>query len=193
MLRISLKKYRRKLACIPAKIHPTSGLVSETSDHSFRPHAHNIPPHHRPRTYDTSSRTTRWCKQVLHLHSLRLESHLSAFRLHTDVEYRFAYVSQFVGFSEEDTLIIRESAPHIVPLVSHIVDNVYEKLFSYDVTKVQSTRTLLRFERSRAPKCRMCFLLATLDSTGLWHETHKSSPLRMNKSSFAKTSWPSTW
>lgn len=56
-------------------------------------------------------------------------------RLESDLEYRFAYLSEFVGFSEDDIHTIHASAEAIGPLVPSIVDAVYSKLFSYDATK----------------------------------------------------------
>ncbi|EFC45372.1 predicted protein [Naegleria gruberi] len=56
-------------------------------------------------------------------------------RLFTDLPYRFAYVAKFVGFGEEDVKYIHESAAVLAPLVPTVVDLVYKKLFSFDVTK----------------------------------------------------------
>eukprot|EP01135_Chromosphaera_perkinsii_P011911 Nk52_evm28s2531 gene=Nk52_evmTU28s2531 len=60
---------------------------------------------------------------------------IDADRLNTDVVYRFQYVSGFVGFGEEDISTIKGCAEAIGPLVPTVVDAVYNKLFSYDVTK----------------------------------------------------------
>ncbi|KAJ3070984.1 hypothetical protein HDU99_002534 [Rhizoclosmatium hyalinum] len=56
-------------------------------------------------------------------------------RLYTDLQYRFQYVSQFVGFDETDIKAIKDAAPLIAPLVPVIVDAVYDHLFSFDLTK----------------------------------------------------------
>jgi hypothetical protein len=56
-------------------------------------------------------------------------------RLESDLEYRFAYVAEFIGFAEDDVGIIHAAAPLIAPLVPILVDAVYDKLFSYDATK----------------------------------------------------------
>ncbi|KAJ2797346.1 hypothetical protein H4R21_004356 [Coemansia helicoidea] len=55
-------------------------------------------------------------------------------RLHTDLDYRFEYVSRFVGFTEADRDLISKSAPVVAELVPAIVDAVYEKIHNYDVT-----------------------------------------------------------
>jgi hypothetical protein len=56
-------------------------------------------------------------------------------RLENDVNYRFAYLAEFMGFGPEDIDAIHAAAEHIAPLVPVLVEAVYEKLFSYDATK----------------------------------------------------------
>jgi len=60
---------------------------------------------------------------------------ISRDKLYTDLLYRFNYVSKFVNFGAEDIEAIKASAPLVAPLVSSIVDAVYVKLFSFDITK----------------------------------------------------------
>ncbi|CAG8622798.1 5306_t:CDS:1, partial [Paraglomus occultum] len=62
-------------------------------------------------------------------------AHIDRARLYTDLQYRFNYVAQFVEFGEEDIKAIKNSAPVIAPLVNTVVELVYEKLFSFDITK----------------------------------------------------------
>ncbi|MGE3776887.1 MAG: protoglobin domain-containing protein, partial [Pirellulaceae bacterium] len=52
-------------------------------------------------------------------------------RLETDVEYRVAYVSEFMGFGPDDVAAIHGAAAALAPLVPGLVDAVYVKLFSY--------------------------------------------------------------
>lgn len=61
--------------------------------------------------------------------------HIDEKKLESDLGYRFGYVSEFMGFGEDDIAVIHASAEHIAPLVDAVVDAVYEKLFSYDATK----------------------------------------------------------
>ena len=56
-------------------------------------------------------------------------------KLYSDLLYRFEYVSSFVGLGESDIKAIKDSAPLIAPLVPVIVDAVYTKLFSFDITR----------------------------------------------------------
>ncbi|MGE0758701.1 MAG: protoglobin family protein [Pirellulaceae bacterium] len=56
-------------------------------------------------------------------------------RLETDVEYRVAYVSEFMGFGPDDVAAIHGAAAALAPLVPGLVDAVYVKLFSYESTK----------------------------------------------------------
>jgi hypothetical protein len=61
--------------------------------------------------------------------------HIDEPRLETDVEYRFGYLTEFMGFGEADVETIHAAAPHLAPLVPTLVDAVYDKLFGYDATK----------------------------------------------------------
>tara|TARA_R110002072_G_scaffold146075_1_gene292779 strand:- start:35554 stop:36129 length:576 start_codon:yes stop_codon:yes gene_type:complete len=56
-------------------------------------------------------------------------------KLESDLGYRFGYVTEFMGFGEDDIAAIHGSAAHLAPLVPSLVDAVYDKLFSYDATK----------------------------------------------------------
>ena len=56
-------------------------------------------------------------------------------RLESDLEYRFGYLTEFCGFTEDDIATIHAAAELLAPLVPTLVDAVYEKLFSYDATK----------------------------------------------------------
>lgn len=61
--------------------------------------------------------------------------HIDESRLESDLEYRFQYLCEFMGFGAEDIKAIHGSAPLLAPLVDAIVDAVYVKLFQYDATK----------------------------------------------------------
>lgn len=61
--------------------------------------------------------------------------HIAEPRLESDLEYRFGYLTEFMGFGEEDIAAIHQAAAHLAPLVPTLVDAVYNKLFSYDSTK----------------------------------------------------------
>ncbi len=56
-------------------------------------------------------------------------------RLEQDLAYRFGYLTEFIGFGEEDVQAIHAAAAHLGPRVPALVDVVYVKLFSYDSTK----------------------------------------------------------
>ena len=56
-------------------------------------------------------------------------------RLEEDLQYRFGYLAEFMGFGEEDIKVIKGSASLLAPLVPSLVDAVYDKLFSYECTK----------------------------------------------------------
>ncbi|PVV05246.1 hypothetical protein BB560_000237 [Smittium megazygosporum] len=63
--------------------------------------------------------------------------HIDRDRLYDDLVYRVDYISAFIGFSEKDKQLIRDSAPVVEPLIPEIVDHFYEKIFSYDIVKVK--------------------------------------------------------
>lgn len=62
-------------------------------------------------------------------------AHIDENRLEVDTAYRFGYVSGFIGFGQDDIDAIHAAAPQLAPLVTTLVDAVYEKLFAYDATK----------------------------------------------------------
>ncbi len=55
-------------------------------------------------------------------------------KLNDDLAYHFEFVAGFMGFGEEDIKLIHASAEHLAPVVPTLVDAVYDKLFSYDIT-----------------------------------------------------------
>lgn len=60
--------------------------------------------------------------------------HIDELRLEHDLGYRFGYLTEFIGFGPEDIGAIHAAATHLAPLVSTLVDAIYEKLSSYDAT-----------------------------------------------------------
>lgn len=61
--------------------------------------------------------------------------HIDEERLESDLQYRFAYLAEFMQFGPDDVDAIHGAASHLAPLVPTLVDAVYDKLFSYDSTK----------------------------------------------------------
>jgi hypothetical protein len=55
-------------------------------------------------------------------------------RLESDLGYRFAYVSEFIGLTADDVAAIHGAAARLAPLVPTLVDAVYDKLHTYDAT-----------------------------------------------------------
>ncbi|KAI9317420.1 Protoglobin-domain-containing protein [Dichotomocladium elegans] len=62
--------------------------------------------------------------------------HIDRNKLYADGDYRFEYVSGFMEFGAEDIAAIEAVAPLLRPIVPAVVDAVYVKLFSYDITKI---------------------------------------------------------
>ena len=61
--------------------------------------------------------------------------HIDEPRLERDLDYRFAYLIEFIGFDEQDVQAVHGAAGALAPLVPGLVDAVYDKLFGYDATK----------------------------------------------------------
>ncbi|KAF0979174.1 hypothetical protein FDP41_001517 [Naegleria fowleri] len=56
-------------------------------------------------------------------------------QLESDLSYRLKYLTRFIGFSREDTTLIHQSTPIIAPLIPTVTELVYDKLFSFSITK----------------------------------------------------------
>ncbi len=55
-------------------------------------------------------------------------------RLESDLGYRFEYITEFIGVTEDDLAAVLESAEYLAPIVPTLVDAVYDKLQQYDAT-----------------------------------------------------------
>jgi hypothetical protein len=64
-----------------------------------------------------------------------MTEHIDAARLDQDVRYRFEYLSKFLNFTQDGVCALNNLASIIIPLIPVIVDAVYRKLFSFDITK----------------------------------------------------------
>ncbi|CAF3658046.1 unnamed protein product [Rotaria sp. Silwood1] len=64
-----------------------------------------------------------------------MTEHIDNNRIHNDLRYRFDYISKFLNFTQNDIKLLNTLASIIFPRIPVLVDNVYRKLFSYDITK----------------------------------------------------------
>lgn len=55
-------------------------------------------------------------------------------KLESELGYRFAYLSEFVGFGQDDIAAIHSAATVLAPVVPTLVDAVYAKLQGFDAT-----------------------------------------------------------
>ncbi|CAE6527108.1 unnamed protein product [Rhizoctonia solani] len=62
--------------------------------------------------------------------------HIDANLINTDLQARVDYLTKFIEFGPEDVEALHGAAPIVKPLVGAAVDAVYEKLFSFDITRV---------------------------------------------------------
>ena len=60
--------------------------------------------------------------------------HIDETSLEQDVQARYRYVAEFIGFDDDDVLAIHASAGYLAPLIPSIVEQTYEKLLAYDAT-----------------------------------------------------------
>jgi len=60
--------------------------------------------------------------------------HIDENRLETDLNYRFQYLTKFMGMNETDVTAIHGAATFLAPKVEALVDAVYNKLQAYDST-----------------------------------------------------------
>ena len=60
--------------------------------------------------------------------------HVDEANLEADVNERYRYVADFIGFDEQDVQAIHGAVAFIAPLIPSIVERTYEKLLSYDAT-----------------------------------------------------------
>ena len=54
--------------------------------------------------------------------------------LEVDIAYRYDYLTEFIGFGEDDVAAIRGVIAQFAPKIPEIVEATYEKLLSYDAT-----------------------------------------------------------
>ena len=54
--------------------------------------------------------------------------------LETDTAYRYQFLTEFIGFGDEDVAAIHAAVGHIAPLIPTLVDQTYERLLSYNAT-----------------------------------------------------------
>jgi len=60
--------------------------------------------------------------------------HIDEEKLESDVQHRYEFLTDFIGFGPDDVKLIQASAPHIGPGIGEMVDRTYEKLLSFDAT-----------------------------------------------------------
>ncbi len=54
--------------------------------------------------------------------------------LETDVNRRYQFVTEFIGFDDDDVKSIHAAAGYLAPLIPSIVEKTYEKLLAFDAT-----------------------------------------------------------
>jgi len=60
--------------------------------------------------------------------------HVDEPRLENDLNYRYQYLADFIGFGKDDAAAIHASVGHLAPLIPSLVDAKYAKLLTGDAT-----------------------------------------------------------
>ena len=60
--------------------------------------------------------------------------HIDEAALEEDIQQRYDFLAEFIGFGPDDIKLIQSSAPHIGPKLGEMVENTYAKLLSFDAT-----------------------------------------------------------
>ncbi|MFO0927402.1 MAG: protoglobin family protein [Gemmataceae bacterium] len=55
-------------------------------------------------------------------------------RLETDLDYRYKYLAQFIGFTPDDVSAIQMAAPYLGPQIGELVERTYQRLLSNNAT-----------------------------------------------------------
>ena len=55
-------------------------------------------------------------------------------RLESDLQYRYEYLADFIGFGPQDVATIQAAGPLLGPLIPQLVDQTYQKLLRYTAT-----------------------------------------------------------
>ncbi|ELU36166.1 hypothetical protein AG1IA_09803 [Rhizoctonia solani AG-1 IA] len=69
------------------------------------------------------------------VYSISSMQHVDAHLVNTDLQARVDYLAKFIEFGPEDVEALHNATPVVKPLVGAAVDAVYEKLFSFDITR----------------------------------------------------------
>jgi hypothetical protein len=64
-----------------------------------------------------------------------MSEHIDKTRLNKDLRYRFDYISKFLDFTQHDINILNLLPPIIFPLLPNIVEKIYKKLYTFDITQ----------------------------------------------------------
>lgn len=60
--------------------------------------------------------------------------HVDEPRLESDLQYRYEYLAEFIGFGPDEVRTVQSCAPVIGPWIAEIVAKTYETLLEYDAT-----------------------------------------------------------
>lgn len=64
-----------------------------------------------------------------------MAEHIDRARLDTELIYRFEYISKFLNFTKDDISVLNALAPMLFSYIPAVVETIYKKLNSLDITK----------------------------------------------------------
>lgn len=90
-----------------------------------------------------------------HFDKTQMGEHIDENRIRSDLRYRFEYLSKYLDFTQQDVRILNSLAPILLPVLPSIVEQIYAKLYSFDITR---NYFLIRHDgfqtyQTKNPKC----------------------------------------
>ncbi|CAF1068909.1 unnamed protein product [Adineta ricciae] len=64
-----------------------------------------------------------------------MAEHIDRTGLMNNIRYNFDYLAKFLNFTNEDISVLNALAPVLFPCIPSIVETIYKKLYSFDITK----------------------------------------------------------
>ena len=144
-------KFVSDLNTMPAeKICPYAGRTSSEMPHSHSPEVsiYSLPSHSGSRSsHETSTQPTSAHSEEKKRCPVIFTQEVDPQLIKTSIEDRIAYLTDFLNFTSRDSDVIKKVAPHVGDLIPALVDDLYAKLFEFDITKkIFMTRNQVRTE-----------------------------------------------
>ncbi|CAF0735947.1 unnamed protein product [Adineta ricciae] len=80
-----------------------------------------------------------------------MAEHIDRADLINNIRYNFDYLAKFLNFTNEDISALNALAPVLFPCIPSIVETIYKKLYSFDITKQYFVLRNDNFEKFTEP------------------------------------------